>query len=300
MPQPAREELRIPCGETELAAWFYRPEDAGGDAPCVVLLHGFSATRDEQLDRFCERFAGAGVAALAFDYRHFGASGGEPRQLVDIERQYEDCDAALAHVRQLDGIDATRIIVWGTSFAGGFGVDAAVRHPWIAAVICLVPLMDGAAPPPGMTARRAAWVVAVSVRDRAHERLGRRPYRVAVVGRSDERAFIANDAASESIARMVPPHSLWKNEVCARVLLQVRHHRPVKRAADVTCPLLVQIADDETVVAMGAARKVVATSPRAELKTYPGLDHFDVYVSPGSDAIIDDQIAFLERALAGQ
>ena len=34
--------------------------------------------------------AGAGFAALVFDYRHFGASTGEPRNLVDIGRQHDD------------------------------------------------------------------------------------------------------------------------------------------------------------------------------------------------------------------
>jgi len=73
----------VPC-----AAWLYRPEDsAGGPVPCVILASGFSGTRDQRLDAFAERFAQAGLAALVFDYRHFGDSGGQPRQLLDIGRQ---------------------------------------------------------------------------------------------------------------------------------------------------------------------------------------------------------------------
>jgi len=51
-----------------------------------VLAHGFGGVREARLDAFAERFGDAGLAALVFDYRYFGASTGEPRQLIDIGR----------------------------------------------------------------------------------------------------------------------------------------------------------------------------------------------------------------------
>jgi hypothetical protein len=63
------------------------------------MAHGFSATRELRLDAYAERFAGAGIAALLFDYRYFGASGGEPRQLLDIRKQQQDYEAAPAYTR---------------------------------------------------------------------------------------------------------------------------------------------------------------------------------------------------------
>jgi hypothetical protein len=53
---------------------------------------------------YAERFARAGIAALAFTYRHFGDSGGEPRQLLDIDRQLEDWGSALRFVRGLENV----------------------------------------------------------------------------------------------------------------------------------------------------------------------------------------------------
>jgi len=292
MSSSVREDLRIPCGGDDLAAWLYRAEGAG-ETPCIVLMHGFTATRDEQLDRFCERFAAAGCAALAFDFRHFGASGGSPRQLLDLRRQYEDCDAALAHARGLDGIDGSRVAVWGTSFAGGHALDAAARNPWVAAAICLVPLMDGAVPPPGMTARKAIWSVVAGLRDSVRAARGRDPYLVPAVGPSSGRAVIANANAWEAIPKVVPGHSLWRNEVAARIMLRMGRHRPVKHAPGVRCPLLVQIVEGETVVRNSSAEKAARAAPRGELRHYPSLDHFDVYTPPGFDVVIEDQIAFL-------
>ncbi|HEX5225106.1 MAG TPA: alpha/beta fold hydrolase, partial [Solirubrobacteraceae bacterium] len=97
-----------------------------GRAPCVVLAHGFVGTVDSGLIPYAERFAAAGLHALAFDYRHFGNSGGEPRQLLSVRRQLEDYAAAIAFARTLDGVDPERIVVWGTSYSGGHVVPVAV------------------------------------------------------------------------------------------------------------------------------------------------------------------------------
>ncbi len=75
----------------------------------MVLAHGFSGTVDSGLTMFAERFAAAGLDALAFDYRHFGSSDGEPRQLLSIARQLEDYAAAIAYARSLPGVDPERI-----------------------------------------------------------------------------------------------------------------------------------------------------------------------------------------------
>ena len=61
----------------DIAAWLWHPEGATG---AVVLGHGLSAVHDQRLPAYAERFADAGLAALLFDYRHFGSSGGEPRR----------------------------------------------------------------------------------------------------------------------------------------------------------------------------------------------------------------------------
>src|ERR1700674_4620346 len=74
-----------------------------GRRPCVVLAHGFAGTVDSGLLPYAERFAAAGLDALAFDYRHFGASEGDPRQLLSIPRQLEDYAAAIAFARSLPG-----------------------------------------------------------------------------------------------------------------------------------------------------------------------------------------------------
>jgi dienelactone hydrolase len=80
---------------------------------------------------------------LAFDYRHWGDSGGEPRRWVSLARQLEDWHAAVNYARQLDGVDAERIALWGMSLGGGLALMTAATDPGIVATVALVPMADG-------------------------------------------------------------------------------------------------------------------------------------------------------------
>ncbi len=44
-------------------------------------------------------FAHSGLAVFLFDYRNFGGSDGEPRNLVVPQRHVQDWRAALAHIK---------------------------------------------------------------------------------------------------------------------------------------------------------------------------------------------------------
>ena len=138
----ARTDETFDSGGWSCAAWVYRPE-GDGPFPCVVLAHGWTGVREQRLDAFAERFAAEGMAAVVFDYRHFGASGGEPRQLLDIGLQVEDWGAAVGFARGLSFVDADRIALWGTSFSGGHVQKLAADDARIAAVIAQVPFADG-------------------------------------------------------------------------------------------------------------------------------------------------------------
>jgi len=45
-----REDIEFDAEGATLRGWFYRPDDAGGAVPCVVMAHGFSAIKEMRLD----------------------------------------------------------------------------------------------------------------------------------------------------------------------------------------------------------------------------------------------------------
>ena len=99
-------EVHFDSGGVRCAADLYWPSGHEKDVPCVVMGHGGRGTKRLGLPKYAERFAAQGVAALAFDYRRFGESEGEPRQVIDVAAQHEDYRAAVRFVR--DTRESTR------------------------------------------------------------------------------------------------------------------------------------------------------------------------------------------------
>ena len=159
-----RLDVTFPSGEDTCAAWLYLP-DVDGPFPAVVLAHGWTGVREQRLDAYAERFAAAGLAALVFDYRHFGASTGKPRQLLDIKRQVADWTTAVAYARGRPEIDPARVAIWGSSFSGGHVMEIASRDPRIAAVVAQVPFADGLRNLPSLGARLALKLTALGIED---------------------------------------------------------------------------------------------------------------------------------------
>ena len=140
-----RADIRIPAGRgEEIDAWVYMP-DGPGPHPVVVMAHGIGGVKAAGLAPFAERFAAGGFAAIVFDYRHWGRSSGQPRQLLSIRRQLDDYRTVLAWARLRDDFDTARVFVWGTSFSGMHIVELAAGEPGLAGAIAQCPLVDGLA-----------------------------------------------------------------------------------------------------------------------------------------------------------
>jgi alpha-beta hydrolase superfamily lysophospholipase len=92
-----KRDVMFKSGETFAAAWFFVPEQvrSSGRVPAVAMAHGIGAVKEMSLEQFARRFAAAGIAALVFDYRGLGGSGGEPRQRIFPHDQMEDYRNAL-------------------------------------------------------------------------------------------------------------------------------------------------------------------------------------------------------------
>ena len=103
----------------KLRGWHYLPEKQTGKVPTIVMAHGFSAVKEMYLDRFADAFAAAGLGALVFDNRNFGASDGEPRQEIDPWQQVSDYRDAITFAETLPETDPARIGIWGSSYSGG-------------------------------------------------------------------------------------------------------------------------------------------------------------------------------------
>jgi len=268
-----------------------------GRRPCVVLGHGLGGTVDSGLLSYAERFAAAGVDALAFDYRSFGRSDGQPRQVLSPTRQREDYAAAIAFARSLEGVDPERIVVWGSSYSGGHVVPVAVADGRVAGAIAQVPNMDGLAAVLNV-ARYAglghlARLVLAGIRDLAGSLRGRPPLMIPLVGAPGSVGAMTTADAEPGYRAIAGPS--WRNEVAARMVLGTGAYRPGLQADRLPCPMLVQIGDRDKIVPAKAAQDAAwRATGRAEVRTYP-IGHFEIYTGPPFERAIADQLHFLRR-----
>ena len=132
---------------SRLAAKLFKPVGAKGLRPAILLCHGWGGLKEHLAERYAVPFTQAGFACLVFDYRGWGGSDGRLvpvsdegmlteagertvrvrviREVVDPIDQIADIRAALAWLMSEDGIDTSRIGLWGSSYGGGLVVSVA-------------------------------------------------------------------------------------------------------------------------------------------------------------------------------
>lgn len=178
--------------------------DHGRPAPLLVLGHGLGGVYEMRLDAYARRFAAAGYAALTFDYRRFGRSDGEPRHLLVRDDQQADFEAALDFGKTLPGVDPARVVLWGTSLAGGHVIDIAARRTDLTASVIQGPFTDGIASTlaisvPSMLGMGA--FIAVDVVSRA---LFRRPVLAPLAGTYGTPALMTKSDVVEAVLALMP------------------------------------------------------------------------------------------------
>lgn len=198
---------------TTLRGWLYVPE-GGQPAPGIVMMHGFSATKEMALDDYAQTFVRAGFTVLAYDHRCLGASDGEPRQLVDPWIQLRDLLCALDWLASRKEVDGTSLGVWGSSYSGGHALVAGAMDARVKAIVANVPFVGW--PSKLSSAKPDAFGdLAARVRSAVIDKetiVG--PLAVVNDGLATERRAMMPqaDAAEWFLSAGGQPHANWRNE----------------------------------------------------------------------------------------
>ncbi|KTC37156.1 alpha/beta hydrolase [Pseudomonas sp. ABAC61] len=281
-------------GGSRCVADFYRPLGAG-PFPVVVMAHGLGGTRKMRLPAFAERFVAAGYACLVFDYRHFGDSEGEPRQLLDIARQLEDWKAAIAHARSLSEVDPERIVIWGTSFGGGH-VLATAADVRVSAVISQCPFTDGLASSLATEPLVSIRLTVLALIDRIGSWFGTAPVLVQLAGRPGETAFMTSPDTWDGYKALLAPDAPPPNEAAARFALDIIRYYPGRRTSRIQAPVLFCVCDPDSVAPAKQTLRHAQRTPRHEIKRY-AYGHFEIYVGDAFEKVVCDQLDFLSRTV---
>ena len=171
----AREVTFYSDGVACYAKIFYpRGFQPSGKTPGIVLGQGWAGTH-YSIEKYAARFAERGMVGMVIDYRGWGLSDGfverkRPRELADPackncrdERRFteanepvilkrtrllplkmvEDYRNAISYLQGEPGVDANRIGVWGSSYAGGLSLVTAALDARVKAVSVQIPGIAG-------------------------------------------------------------------------------------------------------------------------------------------------------------
>ncbi len=161
-------------------------------------------------------------------------------------------------------------------------------------MIAQAPFTDSWATIRGMPIRNVLRAGVAAMLDRAGSLVGRTPRCIPAVGQTGAFAVMTAPGAMAGFDALVSRESLWRNEVAARVILQITRFRPVRRAARLRMPVLFCVCDGDTTTPPGPSLTAADRSPKGELRRYP-YGHFDIYHDP---KVKDDQVQFLTRVVS--
>ena len=280
-----REDIEFGAEGVTLRGWFYRPKDASGEVPCVVMAHGFSATKEMHLDDYAEVFSAAGLACVVYDNRGFGASDaapGKPRQEIDPWEQVRDYQHAITYAQSRPEVDAARIAVWGSSYSGAHSYVVGAIDRRVKAVCGQVPLISGRRNFESLVRMdfwQATWDMLAA--DRLARARGEAPAMLPVV-HPDPMAQSALPTPDSYEFFSAYEGTAWRNEVTLRSLELFQGYEPgeyLKRIAPT--PLLMVVAPNDRLTPGEWACEAFETAAQPKrLVLLPG-GHFDAYTGPG-------------------
>ncbi len=138
-----RQDIEFKSGDDVVRGWLYTPDEGEGPWPCIVMAGGWCYVKELVQPHYAEMFAAAGLAAILFDYRNFGESGGERRQHIDPSWELEDYRNAISFAETLDEVDPERIGAWGLSYSGGHVLILGATDPRLKCIASQIPVVDG-------------------------------------------------------------------------------------------------------------------------------------------------------------
>ncbi|KAG9556503.1 DltD N-terminal domain protein, partial [Aureobasidium melanogenum] len=130
-----------------LRGWMFKPADAEGKHPCLIITHGLTCLKEMCLDTLAERLTSVlPIVCLVYDHRGYGASDqkdNEPRDEIVPAHQNSDLQDAITYAQSCEDIDAAKIGLWGYSYSGGHSLWVAANDRRVKAVIAVAPFISG-------------------------------------------------------------------------------------------------------------------------------------------------------------
>lgn len=283
------QKVAFPSAGATLTGNLFLP---GGDAPApgIVVAGTWTSIKEQMADRYAERLADRGYAALSFDFTGFGESGGEPRDVESPELKIRDIHGAVTFLAEHPAVDGTRLGALGVCAAAMYMSANAADDPRVRALALVAPWLHDArlcAENYGGAEGVAAKIADAEKARARYRETGEVEY-VPMVGGSDPRAALPMDVDFylDPARGGIPA---WPNRFAVMAWQEWLTFDSIALAPRITTPTLL-VHSEDAAIPDGARRFHDALAGPRRFVWTDG-DQFDFYDQ-------DPQVAFAADAAA--
>ncbi len=244
----------------------------GSQWPCVILCHGFAGFKELLLPAFARAFAENGFAALVFDYRGFGASGGDKGQLVWRE-QVRDIRNAVTFAETLPEVDPEKIGLWGTSYGGANVIETAAQDKRVKCLVAQISFGDGERViTGGQTPQQKEKLSSMLTKAWQRETQKGKPMMLPIDN------LLTDPQSKAFFARSVKEFPQLESKISISFLRHTLEYHPEQRLKEVAIPILIVGAEKDEVNPVQESHSLFgnALEPKS-LHIVKGAGHYDVY-----------------------
>lgn len=276
-----KENLPFKSEGLVLAGDLYKPNgfDASKKYPAIVTGGSLSTVKEQMAGTYAQRLAEKGFVALAFDYRNYGASEGQPRQYENPALKLKDLEAAVTCLLSLSYVKAVGAL--GVCTSGGNVAYLAADDKRVKAAAFV-----------------AAHLSDLSNVDAFYRNMGKDPDALRKAGREARElyertgevrmipAYSNNDQHASHVGPMeyymdpgrAASHKEWKNEFALMSWETWLQFDPVSKAPQISIPVMMFHSD--RCALPDNAKKFYNNLPGKKEMVWGRGYHFDYYDVP--------------------
>jgi fermentation-respiration switch protein FrsA (DUF1100 family) len=137
---------------TQLTGNLFLPPEhtARTRVPGIVVTGSWTTVKEQMAGLYARRLAQAGFLTLAFDFRHWGASEGQPRQFESPEEKIRDIANAAAFLQARPEVDPEAVGALAICASAGYVAHAVARGAPFRSIALVASWLHDAATVPGI------------------------------------------------------------------------------------------------------------------------------------------------------
>ncbi|MGJ5673238.1 MAG: alpha/beta hydrolase [Nostochopsis sp.] len=139
--KPGLNRVSFQSEGVEIVGNLYLPASykSGDKLPAIVVTGSWTTVKEQMAGTYARKLSEQGFAALAFDFRYFGESGGKPRNYESPATKVVDIKNAVTFLQTVNAVDAQRIAGLGICASAGYMAVAVAEDPQIKSFVAVAP-----------------------------------------------------------------------------------------------------------------------------------------------------------------